>query len=474
MLSTDVRQRPSQDAHAIASGAVARPAPRRLRRIGPASSDRTSRARVLRRTDFLVVAGVAVAAAFVALAPVAVVAVCALTWWWGRGATGLGRLRAGVRPVLHAVLMTVGAGVLMSSALGATGATGSIGVSGPEVRGVLLLVALLGAAHLVSRGVVRLAGGPVRLAVIDDASTGRDRFKGRGSRVVAVGRPALLESPVDGDDPLLTFVRDAGADVVAIAPSALGERDLAAVSRRVGAQEIVVVTAIEGVVERRVAVEGIARGYGRTTVAVAPNDVSRTYRLLASGVDRAFGAVLLMLSAPVLAFVAVVVRLESRGPALFHQERVGRDGERFVMHKFRTMCEDAESMLSLMADLNEVDGAMFKVRNDQRVTRVGRWLRRSSLDELPQFWNVATGQMSMVGPRPALPHEVVSYDDQARRRLNVKPGLTGAWQVNGRSDLLWADAVKLDTAYADNHSIGGDLALCAQTVLAVARGKGAY
>ncbi|MEJ3742121.1 sugar transferase [Actinomycetes bacterium KLBMP 9797] len=191
-------------------------------------------------------------------------------------------------------------------------------------------------------------------------------------------------------------------------------------------------------------------------------------------VDRVGAALLLVLMAPLLLVLAVCIRADSPGPVFFRQVRVGRDGQEFLMYKFRSMYLDAEARLAEIQHLNEHDGVLFKVRNDPRVTPVGRWLRRFSLDEVPQLCNVLRGQMSLVGPRPPLPEEVAAYPDDARRRLAVKPGMTGLWQVSGRSDLPWEEAVRLDLRYVENWSLSLDLVILARTVTAVTRSSGAY
>jgi exopolysaccharide biosynthesis polyprenyl glycosylphosphotransferase len=196
--------------------------------------------------------------------------------------------------------------------------------------------------------------------------------------------------------------------------------------------------------------------------------------VLKSVLDRAGAVLLLVLLSPVLLACCLLVRLDSRGPAFFVQTRVGRAGKPFRMYKLRSMCTGAEAERRLLEDENESDGALFKLRRDPRVTRVGRWLRRSSLDELPQLINVVRGDMSLVGPRPALPEEVAKYDDATRRRLAVKPGITGLWQVSGRSDLSWEESVRLDLFYADNVRLLDDLAITARTVVAVTQRRGAY
>jgi exopolysaccharide biosynthesis polyprenyl glycosylphosphotransferase len=197
-------------------------------------------------------------------------------------------------------------------------------------------------------------------------------------------------------------------------------------------------------------------------------------RLVKAVVDRAGAVVLLVLACPILALLALAVRVDSTGPVLFRQTRVGKDGHEFVIFKFRTMHIDAEARLAELRHLNEVDGALFKLRNDPRVTRVGRLLRKFSLDELPQLLNVIGGSMSLVGPRPPLPEEVAVYPDDARRRLAVRPGMTGLWQVSGRSDLSWDEAVRLDLQYVENWSLSLDLVIMLRTLSAVTRGAGAY
>lgn len=188
--------------------------------------------------------------------------------------------------------------------------------------------------------------------------------------------------------------------------------------------------------------------------------------------ERAAAGTLILLIAPVLIGVALAVRLDSPGPVVFRQRRIGLDGTAFTMLKFRTMYVDAPERLAELR--NQCDELLFKLREDPRVTRVGRVLRRFSLDELPQLINVLRGEMALVGPRPALPEEVAAYDEDPRHRLVVKPGLTGLWQVSGRSDLSWDETVRLDLDYVDNWSIGRDLSILARTFGAVLGHRGAY
>ncbi|MFI1002644.1 sugar transferase [Streptomyces galbus] len=191
-------------------------------------------------------------------------------------------------------------------------------------------------------------------------------------------------------------------------------------------------------------------------------------------VDRLGAAVLLVLFGPLMLLVATLVLVDSRGGAFYRQRRVGKDGHEFTMLKFRTMVVGADQARARLAALNEGAGPLFKMRRDPRVTRVGSVLRRYSLDELPQLFNVLTGSMSLVGPRPPLPEECAAYDPDIRRRLLVKPGLTGLWQISGRSDLSWEEAVRLDLRYVEDWSLALDTVILWKTLRAVLYGQGAY
>jgi len=197
-------------------------------------------------------------------------------------------------------------------------------------------------------------------------------------------------------------------------------------------------------------------------------------RVVKSGMDRSVAALGLLVLTPVWLAIAIAVRLESSGPVLYRQERVGHNGRPFTMLKFRSMVVGADRQVDQLRDANISDGLLFKMREDPRVTRVGRLLRRLSLDELPQLLNVLGGSMSLVGPRPPLPVEVARYDSSVSRRLLVKPGLTGLWQVSGRSDLPWEEAVRLDLRYVENWSLATDLLIIGKTARAVLSRSGAY
>jgi exopolysaccharide biosynthesis polyprenyl glycosylphosphotransferase len=193
----------------------------------------------------------------------------------------------------------------------------------------------------------------------------------------------------------------------------------------------------------------------------------RTFDLILSGVG-------LVILSPLFLWIVFAVRHDSVGPAFFFQERVGLNGSRFRMIKFRSMVTDAETQLSSLLDRSDGNGVLFKLKLDPRVTQVGSFLRRFSIDELPQLINVFLGHMSLVGPRPPLVKEVELYDDYAERRLLVKPGITGLWQVSGRSDLSWEDSIRLDLYYVENWSLIGDVIILYRTVRTIAQPSGAY
>lgn len=234
--------------------------------------------------------------------------------------------------------------------------------------------------------------------------------------------------------------------------------------------ELMITAKLTEVVRSRVRLESVAHS-PLLHVSLRPPSRQRWLKTL---FDRAVGTLLLLIAAPVIAATSLAIRLGSPGPAIFTQTRVSTGGAPFTMYKLRTMYSDAEDRLAELLAHNDGNGLLFKLRDDPRVTPLGRWLRRLSLDELPQLWNVVRGDMSLVGPRPALLAEVARYDDITRRRLRVKPGLTGLWQISGRSDLTVEQSVRLDLRYSDNWTIGMDLVILWRTVSAVLGGRGAY
>ena len=209
-------------------------------------------------------------------------------------------------------------------------------------------------------------------------------------------------------------------------------------------------------------------------LALKPVRLSGTQAALKRMFDLLLAAIGVAISSPVWIGIAVAIKLSSRGPVFFRQERVGRGGRSFRLYKFRTMVNGAESMLGDLRTMNEADGPLFKMRSDPRITGVGRWLRKYSLDELPQLLNVLRGEMSLVGPRPALPSEVGTYEEWHRTRLEVAPGITGLWQVSGRSDVSFDEYVRLDLFYIENWSLAYDLFILAKTLPVVATGRGSY
>ncbi len=275
-------------------------------------------------------------------------------------------------------------------------------------------------------------------------------------------------------DSFFSLVRSGAVDSVAVVDQgALGEqglRDLGWALEGLGV-DIMVAPEATDVVGPRLAVRPVG---GLPLLQVEEPRFTGPVRVVKDLVERAIAAFGLIVTSPLLLATALAVKLTSPGPVLYRQTRVGRDGRDFTMLKFRSMTVGADSAVPEMIGMNDCDGILFKMRTDPRVTTAGRWMRRFSIDELPQLWNVVRGDMSVVGPRPPLPSEVELYPAHVRRRLLVKPGLTGLWQVNGRADLSWEDAVRLDLHYVDNWSPTGDLAILLRTLGAVVRGRGAY
>jgi len=265
---------------------------------------------------------------------------------------------------------------------------------------------------------------------------------------------------------------DHAADVVIVAGGELSGEPLRRLSwalGRVGAQLVVAPGLVE-VLGPRVSLRPTA---GLSLLEVETTSPRR--RMVAKSVlDRALGGLMLLGAAPVIALAAVAVRATSPGPVFFKQRRIGVDGRAFTMWKLRSMYVDAEARRAELLAHSDRDGLMFKMHDDPRVTRVGRVLRRYSIDELPQLVNVVNGDMSLVGPRPPLPEEVDGYRDRVLRRLHVRPGLTGLWQVSGRASLSWDESIQLDLRYVDNWSIAMDLMILWKTGRAVFGGSGAY
>jgi exopolysaccharide biosynthesis polyprenyl glycosylphosphotransferase len=277
-----------------------------------------------------------------------------------------------------------------------------------------------------------------------------------------------------GLDDITAAVQDFGADTVAVLAcpeiDGIRLRTLAWALEKTGT-DLCVSPALLDVAGPRTTIRPTA---GLTLLHVDHPQLTGV-RLLVKGLfDRCAAAVALILLAPLLVLVAVAIRLSDGGPAFFTQVRVGKDGRTFRIYKFRTMVVDADARKASLLASSDTDGILFKLRKDPRVTSAGAHLRRWSIDELPQLVNVLLGDMSLVGPRPAVPEEVSEYADYVRRRLVVKPGLTGLWQVNGRSDLSWEESVRLDLRYVENWSFALDMQILWKTGWALLAGTGAY
>jgi len=271
---------------------------------------------------------------------------------------------------------------------------------------------------------------------------------------------------------LRDVVRSNGLDALFVATTAVGANEIAKVqkvARREGA-EVHVTANLPELLASRLSVEPLG---GVMALSVRPVRLTGAQAAAKRAFDLVLGTLFLVLTAPVWLVAAILVATTSRGPVFFRQERVGRDGRRFTLLKFRTMVVDAEAMLVQLRDRNEASGPLFKLRADPRITKVGRWLRRFSIDELPQLLNVFRGEMSLVGPRPPLQSEVDAYEDWQGDRLEVRPGITGLWQVSGRSDLAFDEYVRLDLFYIENWSLAFDLYILAKTIPAALGAKGA-
>lgn len=278
-----------------------------------------------------------------------------------------------------------------------------------------------------------------------------------------------------GMENILSVVRRTGCELVIVLPDpALDQMAMRRLGWALNAEgvELLLGPMLTDVAASRLTVQTVG---GLPLLHVRAPSRSGAARLPKEVLDRVLAATGLLLLTPLLLVVAMLVRATSTGPAFFQQRRVGLGGEPFTMFKFRTMLHNAEALRAELAELNlNGDGPLFKMQQDPRTTRIGRFLRRYSLDELPQLINVLAGHMSLVGPRPPLPEETLDYDEVTRRRLLVKPGLTGLWQISGRSDLPWHEAVRLDLSYVDNWSHSLDALILLRTTGAVTRGKGAY
>ncbi|WP_084701226.1 sugar transferase [Cryptosporangium arvum] len=292
---------------------------------------------------------------------------------------------------------------------------------------------------------------------------------------VAVGDSDVVDVPVYGAfDDVLRAIIDADADTLIVLPSPdIDPAAMRALSWDLEGTgvDLILANALLDVTGPRTSIRPVD---GLPLLHVEPASLTGARRVVKRIFDVVVSGLLLVCASPMLLAVALAVRLSSKGPALFMQTRVGKDGREFRLYKFRSMYLDAEERLAELQHQNEHNGILFKIRDDPRVTKLGKHLRRFSIDELPQLINVLKGDMSLVGPRPPLPREVAQYAHDVRRRLAVIPGLTGLWQVSGRSNLSWEDSVRLDLRYVENWSLSFDLVILLRTFVAVVRSSGAY
>lgn len=298
------------------------------------------------------------------------------------------------------------------------------------------------------------------------------RYSGVPGEDIDVGGRCI---PIYGDESsVVEALKISGADTVAVtATETLGHegiQDLVWMLEPLEA-DLVVATGVVDVAGPRLEMRPVA---GLPLIHVEKPRYHGAKRSGKRLFDLAFSSAVLVVLSPVFALVALAIRLDDKGPVFYRAERIGMDGLPFAMIKFRSMVIDADEQIPALLDRSEGSGLLFKMRDDPRVTRVGRIIRRFSVDELPQFINVVRGEMSVVGPRPPLRREVEGYDGRVRRRLLVRPGLTGLWQVSGRSSLSWDEAVRLDLSYVENWSMVNDVLIIGKTVKAVLVSEGAY
>ncbi|HEX6148411.1 exopolysaccharide biosynthesis polyprenyl glycosylphosphotransferase [Nocardioides sp.] len=377
-------------------------------------------------------------------------------------------VRFGWLPVLASVI-----------ALRAVGAPSSY-VDQTLVVQLAAILAAAGAAALVGRR--RMVQRVVAVGDVADLTSAARRFATSPTAALVGGVAVTGEWPGDATPEAFPPVTDLGraawlareveATHVVIHPGpGLGVDEIRRLTWELQDQPVTVAVAhqLPHVAAHRLGVETLDQQPLLTVARPRPSRIVHHAKAL---LDRTAAAAILLVLVPLLVGLAALIRLDSPGKALFTQERVGRNGKLFQIYKFRTMVADAEDLKPTLEN-SEGNGLLFKQRNDPRVTRVGRVLRRTSLDEIPQLINVLRGEMSLVGPRPALPEEVEQYSWLELRRLAVMPGITGAWQVGGRSELSREAAMELDVSYTDNWSLRSDIAILGRTIPAVLKGRGA-
>lgn len=423
--------------------------------------------------------------------------ILAVVWWFMLGAWNsrqsriLGSGPDEYKRVAAASLWLFGIIAIVSYVLRIDTARGYVGLALPVGLVGLLLGRWLIRQHLsIKRGQgqsmsrLMLLGGPGAVAHLAASLHGA---KHAGYLPVAAympgietSTPAEVESGLQivGHKPdtqsIVAAIERCGADAVAVSagvqlhPQTLRHLGWELASRNIG---LIMAPALTDIAGPRIHTQQVA---GLPLIHVTTPTLEGGQRVAKRLFDLAVAGLLILLASPLMVLVALLIKFDSPGPVLFRQERVGMEGQHFRMFKFRSMIVDAEALLAELSINNEGSGPLFKIRKDPRVTRIGGFLRRFSIDELPQLLNVLSGSMSLVGPRPPLPQEVEAYESDVRRRLLVKPGLTGLWQVSGRSNLSWQDSVRLDLYYVENWSLAGDLVIILRTVRAVFRSTGAY
>lgn len=352
----------------------------------------------------------------------------------------------------------------------------------------IYLVATVGGVAVLATVLRRAAEGRVRIVLVGNgADVAGAATRWAGDRRAKVVGAVLLDGAetstvtesfgvpaTDGVREVARWADTWRADMVVVAPGPqLTSRQVRQIAWDLesSSASFAVLGLLDSVAPHRI---DTARFADATLLHVRSSRPSALVLALKSALSWVVAALLMVVAAPLIGLLALLVRLDSPGPAIFKQTRVGLRGRTFTMYKLRSMVQDAEAIRSSLAAMDEGNGVLFKIHRDPRLTRLGGFLRRSSLDELPQLLNVLKGEMSLIGPRPALPAEVEKYDEFALRRLAVKPGLTGLWQVSGRSSLSWDRSLQLDLDYVDNWRLADDLLIGLRTVDAVARRKGAY
>ncbi|MFP3461288.1 sugar transferase [Arthrobacter globiformis] len=420
-----------------------------------------------------------------------------IAWWFMLGAWNtrqsriLGHGPDEYKRVAAASLWLFGLVAIFSYVFRFDTARGYVGIALPAgllglLAGRWLLRQHLGVNRQLGQSMSRLLliGSP---SAVDHLASSLDRVKHAGYHSVAAYTPGSYPEtsqelecglPVLGHESdmhsILAAIQRCEAEAVAVSagvqlhPQTLRHLGWELAARNIG---LIMAPALTDIAGPRIHTQQIS---GLPLIHVTTPSLEGGQRVAKRLFDVGVSGILILMASPVMLAVAVWVKLDNAGPVLFKQQRVGIEGRPFQMLKFRSMVVDAEKRLAELAGQSEGSGLLFKMKQDPRVTRAGRVLRKFSLDELPQLFNILTGSMSLVGPRPPLPHEVEAYENDVRRRLLVKPGLTGLWQVSGRSNLSWQDSVRLDLYYVENWSLAGDFIILLRTVRAVFQSTGAY